>query len=119
MAPVKSKVVKKGPFSFLQRCCGSETTKAIEPSATRPVQVPVAAAPPPPPEPSTPPVPVPNLLTRTPLTTVEEDYSEADIIDVDTALSVPVVQPKERVTLSSVILVMGAIALATLLMNVD
>jgi hypothetical protein len=115
MAP---KIVKKGPFSFLQRCCGPETTKAIEPSATRPPVAVAAVASPPPPEPA----PVPNLLTREPLTVVE-DEPESDTIDVDTGvvMNQTVIIPTEekRVTLSSVILVMTAIALATLLMNVD
>jgi len=121
MAP---KIVKKGPFSYLQRCCGLET-KAIEPSATRRAQVPVAAsaaaavavaaavaAPPEPP-------PVPNLLTREPLAPVEENHSDSDTIDVDTGLAVILPTEEKRVTIGSVILVMSAIALATLLMNVD
>jgi len=114
MAP---KIVKKGPFSYLQRCCGVET-KVIEP-AKRP---PVAAPAPPPPEPTTPPLPVPSLLSREPLTTVQEHSEEPDVIDVDTGLAVSGIvirEAEKKVTLNSIILVISAIALATLLLNVD
>jgi len=120
MAPVK-KNASKGFWSFCS-CFQPDIVKVIEP-ATRSI-----ALPPPPPAVVTPPfspepAPVPRLL-RAPLPPVEEAdvHSDGDIIDVDIDMGAIVIRAPEEnksVTLSSVMLVLTAIALATLLLNVD
>jgi hypothetical protein len=118
MAPVK-KIAKKGSFWSFCSCFQPEIAKVIEPSARPPPPPPVVVPIPMPPTP-----PVPNLLT-TPMPTLEELEAEvhsdgSDIIDVDMGTTViRSTEEKNSITLSSVMLVLTAIALATLLLNVD